>query len=153
MSPHVKSPLQLYNLQFYWLFSTTNGLSTWKTVGEAHGTFLYWIFCVHLQQFWLCVFIPCILFVPLWLFVVMLRCLFVWYQVYLWTFYVCLFIFIYLYSPTALVSHCITFTTLLFLFSALHGLNIVGISCQENNLTFVQSHAVWVNSGLVNQNT
>lgn len=93
MSPHVKSPLQLNKLHFYWLFITTNGLSTW---GGTCNFSLLNIF-VRLWQFWLCVFISCILFVPLWLFVVMLRCLFVPHQVYLWTFYVCLFLFIYLY--------------------------------------------------------
>lgn len=140
-------PFSYIIYSFIDLFITTNVLSTCKTFGEAHPTFLNLTFCVHLWQFWHRVFISCILFVPLWLFGVMLRCLFEQFQVYLWTFSVCLFIYIYIYSspktlPTpALVSHCITFTTLLLLLVALRSLKIVEILyrvlCKGNSLTFM----------------
>lgn len=131
------------------LFITTNGLSTCKTFGEAHPTFLNLTFCAFMAVLTLCIHILhlvcssvalcCHVALPFWaisgLFVDFL-CLFVYFYIY-----------IYIYScpktlPTsALVSHCITFTTLLLLLVALRSLKIVEILYRilrkGNSLTFM----------------
>lgn len=112
-----------------------------KLLGRRMQLFFIEYFVCILRRFWLRVFISCTLFVPLWLFVVMSRCLFCT-ILGLFVDFLCLFVSFYIFIfPPLLWYHIALPLILLLLLGALCGLNIVEVSCQEKHLTFVQSRA------------